>query len=300
MILAAALLIATALAAQDEGPAPPDASPIPFDGPAWREVEQAPEWVASPPVRDGWHRFSMFRCSNRSGTAIQRATDLAVADAQRHVAQWLTPHLGREFAVRAASHVEGNLRVVERAFHFEMLRDANGKVLQVPGNSFATAWGLWELPVVDLVADLPAAQRALARRVLAAPAAAWERVDEQPDWAASAPTREGWCQGVVTAVAEHANEVEDAASDEARGEVVAALTARLAPAIGRDAAAAAVEAALDELAIVRRAWRMTRVPEGRPPGRLETTAWILWGVPARALITAVPEPQREQARRALR
>jgi hypothetical protein len=166
----AAALIALLAACGTPAAAPPGpvrAAPPAFftEDPAgsknWTAVAAEPDWVKSPPPRDGYIRVVGESASDLRDIATTKARPDDALD--RRVREPLTPIVGADAAERAAKAASKASKLVARA-----TREEDGPNPMVPGNHFVQAWALWEVSIDDFVADLPADSRNAARAALVA------------------------------------------------------------------------------------------------------------------------------------
>lgn len=128
---------------------------------SWRAIAGEPTWVQALPARPGFVRAVVDSRSNLRSIAVHNVDAAAGAQLSEQVLAKLRTVIPAPAAQAAAAAVPGAMRLVERVCRDEVLtRDA------VPGNTLATVWGLYEVPIADLLAHVDASDHATARAVL--------------------------------------------------------------------------------------------------------------------------------------
>ena len=136
----------------------------PLGSETWVSIEGEPAWVTAPPARDGWFRLVTTRRSNLRRIATSRVGSQAEREITDAVRERVAAVLDAARAAAIAERVVGRTALVEHACKEEVLTPD-----PVPGNTMCTAWGLWEVPVAELLDVSPAlddAARVAAERAL--------------------------------------------------------------------------------------------------------------------------------------
>ncbi|MBL9075854.1 MAG: hypothetical protein JNL08_00035 [Planctomycetes bacterium] len=156
-------LVAWLLAAGCSGPLPVRYfEELPAGSDTWHTITAEPSWVKAPPANAGHVRIVAETKSN--GLDIAKSTLDGVASRALHdrVVVALRTVIPAPAATAAGEAASARMRLVQRACRDEVLtRDL------VPGNTLATVWGLYEVPVADLLPHVPADLRAVAEASLA-------------------------------------------------------------------------------------------------------------------------------------
>lgn len=282
------ILVAVSAAAQE--PTTPPQLPA---GVTWEQVDVAPPWVAEPPTATDRFRFVTDRQSNLQGIATGNALECGERDSARILVEQFTPAVGIEAARQLAATAWRQQKIARAATCF---RSNAGRG---PGNTLATAWLLWEIPVRATVDGLDPALRGRAERALLRPPLPWHEVREAPEWVGKPPRREGRFACVLQHEAEWQDATRELATAKARDEVGAAIVQRLSTLLGDEVARKAADSGLEDLQPIARAlwFRRLEPPVGKQ--RYATTAWVHWEVPVARIVEAVPQGHRAEVARLL-
>ena len=124
-------------------------------------VAAEPAWVKAPPANPGHVRLVVESQSNIRSIALGNLLGVAERQMAERVRLALRTVVTSLEADAAAKAVPASLRLVHRACRDEVLtRD------MVPGNTLATVWGLYEVPIADLANAVTEPHRATARTAL--------------------------------------------------------------------------------------------------------------------------------------
>jgi hypothetical protein len=261
------------------------------ESPPWEESRRLPDWVESPPLREGWLRFVSGGMSNlrdlaHSAVSSGRSNDVALGECRRECARRLRALLGRDAD-----------RVAQAATAPVLLRRASRGETWKPGTlggSAVTVFGLWEAPLAPLLDAVPEGRRAEARAALEEVEGAgvpWETTrGAPPAWVASPVVRAGHAHVLVADRAQAADLARAQASILGPNRLFSRFVAAIEPDVGRAAAFEAARAA--------GTWRVLKARTVRAEGN-EAIAWIAWDVPVAPILERLPEQRREAARRAL-
>jgi len=129
----------------------------------WTQIAAEPEWVKSPPAREGFLRFAVQGQSDLRSIAASGPRPSAELPIVKAVTAAVAPIAGADAAGRAADVAKTKASLVLRA-----CREERVSMKMVPGNSLCTAWALWEVPLDDVAAAVPAVKRIAARAALRA------------------------------------------------------------------------------------------------------------------------------------
>lgn len=128
---------------------------------AWTAIPGEPAWVRVPPANPGHVRAVVETRSNLRTIALGQLDSAARDELSRRVLLALRTIVPAPAAQAAAAAVAPSMRLTSRACRDEVLtRDP------VPGNTLATAWGLYEVPIAALLAPVDEAHRAIAAAAL--------------------------------------------------------------------------------------------------------------------------------------
>ena len=281
-------LVALSAAAQE--PTAPPQLPV---GVTWEQVDATPAWVAEPPAATDRFRFVTSQQSNLQPIATGNALECGERDSTRILVEQFAPAVGIETARQLAATAWRQQTVVRAAACFRT------NVGRGPGNTLATAWLLWEIPVRATVDGLGPELRGRAERALLRPPLPWNEVREAPEWAGKPPRREGRFACVLQHDAEWQDAARELATAKARDEVGAAIVQRLTPLLGDEVARKAADSGLEDLQPIARAlwFRKLEAPVGKQ--RYATTAWVHWEVPVARMVEAVPQEHRAEVARLL-
>lgn len=273
-------------AAQDPGLGLPD-------GISWQSVEEVPPWVGAPMVGEDRFRFTTMSQSNVAGIASGNALTIAARDGRQVLVDQFAPVLPMDVASALADAAWQRRKLVHAAQRFQI------GVGRGPGNSLATAWLHWEIPVRATVDTIAPELRGRAERALLRPPLPWQAVTAAPGWAVTPPVRDGWFRVVVVREGEWGDAVRTALVGAARDEVQAALVERTRAVLGEELARTAAAAAVEDLQPVHKAswFRKLEPPVGKQ--RRIATAWALWEVPVARLLEHVPAERHAAVRAAL-
>lgn len=134
---------------------------IPVGSGTWVAVAGAPGWVGAMPTKPGYLRLVVESRSNLRSIAVGNLERIAEKQVAERVLMQLRTAVTAPEAQAAAAAAPTALRVVHRACcDEEVTRDP------VPGNTLATAWGLYEASIADLVEVVAEPHRAIARSAL--------------------------------------------------------------------------------------------------------------------------------------
>lgn len=161
--LRASLSVSLALAAfACRGPLPRDHfEEMPPGSGTWIGIAAEPAWVKAPPANPGHVRLVVESQSNIRSIALGNLLGVAERQMAERVRFALQTVVTSPEADAAAKAVPASLRLVHRACRDEVLtRD------MVPGNTLATVWGLYEVPIADLANAVTEPHRATARTAL--------------------------------------------------------------------------------------------------------------------------------------
>lgn len=282
------ILVALSAAAQE--PKTPPQLPA---GVTWEQVDAPPPWVAEPPTAMARFRFVTAQQSNLQPIATDNALACGERDCTQILVEQFAPAVGIEAARQLAATAWQEQKICRAAVCFQ------GNVGRGPGNSLATAWLLWEIPVRATVDVLDPALRGRAERTLLRPPLPWNKVPEAPDWVAKPPRRDGWFAWVLHHDAEWPDAARELATAKARDEVGTAIVQRLSSLLGDEVARRAADSGLEDLQPVARAlwFRKLEPPVGKQ--RYATTAWVHWEVPVARIVEAVPQDHRAGVARLL-
>ena len=282
------ILVALSAAAQE--PTGPPQLPA---GLTWEQVDDTPPWVAEPPIATDRFRFVAAQQSNVQTIATDNALERGEHDGTRILVEQFAPAVGIEAARQLAATAWRQRTIVRAAVRFQ------SNVGRGPGNTLATAWVMWEIPVRATVDGLDPAQRGRAERALLRPPLSWNKVSEAPEWVGTPPRREGRFACVLQHEAEWQEATRELATAKARDEVGAAIVQRLSLLLGNEGARKAADAGLEDLQPIARAlwFRKLEPPVGKQ--RYVTTAWVHWDVPVARIVDAVGQEHRAEVARLL-
>ncbi|MBK8097193.1 MAG: hypothetical protein IPK26_08800 [Planctomycetes bacterium] len=280
------LLLAAVALAQQPGPGLPD-------GVAWQSVEDVPAWVEAPAAGEDRFRFTTVSQSNLPEIAASNAPAIAERSGKQLLFDQFAPVLPADVATVLADAAWQRRKLVAAAQRFQV------GVGRGPGNSIATAWLHWEVPVRATIDTIAPELRGRAERALLRPPLAWQQVTAAPGWVEKPPLRDDWFRLVLVREAEWDTEARAALVGAARDEVQATLIARTREVLGDEIARAAAAAAIDDLQPVHKAswFRRLEPPVGKQ--RRIATAWALWEVPVARLLEHVPAERHAAVRAAL-
>lgn len=128
---------------------------------SWRAITGEPAWVKAPPPHAGHVRAVAEAKSNLRNIAVLNLDRAAAKVLGERVLLALRTVVPSPAAQAAADAVPAAMRLVERACRDEVLTHD-----MVAGNTLATVWGLYEVPIADLLVHVDADLRAAARAAL--------------------------------------------------------------------------------------------------------------------------------------
>lgn len=132
---------------------------VPPGSGTWIGIAAEPAWVKAPPANPGHVRLVVESQSNVRSIALGNLVgDKPMADRVRLALRTVVTSPEADAAAKA---VPASLRLVHRACCDELLTHD-----MVPGNTLATVWGLYEVPIADLANAVTEPHRALARAAL--------------------------------------------------------------------------------------------------------------------------------------
>jgi len=147
------------------GPLPVDFfEESPLGSGTWTKLAVEPAWVKAPPQNAGHVVLRIESQSNLRSIAMTNLGRSAQRGAADRVRSALLPVVTSPEAEAAAVAAQTSLRLVRCACRDEVLtRDL------VPGNTLATVWGLYEIPIDTVLASVDESRRSAARAALEKP-----------------------------------------------------------------------------------------------------------------------------------
>lgn len=159
------LVVTLTFAAACRGPLPVVFSEeTPPGSGTWTRVAAEPAWVKATPRKADHITFVVDSRSNVRDIARSNLVTAAEREIATRVQVALRTVVTSPEAAASATAAAAALRLVQCACRDEVLtRDP------VPGNTLATVWGLFEIPIADLLVPIHEAHRTIARAALEKP-----------------------------------------------------------------------------------------------------------------------------------